>query len=462
MKNQSKPNELFDTSFEWSKNLQKAKQELAKASSSYCLAKWAHSTIHFQLGATHSCYNLPMHPIPLDGLDRNPSSLHNTPTKIEQREMMLNGQRPPHCAYCWTIEDLNTKNYSDRIIQSSGDWAYPSANEIYKSKLGETISPRYLEVSFSNLCNFKCSYCSPVHSNLWAEEIKKYGDYPVSTKHLMPLQMLDEESNPYIEAFKKWWPELRKDLKVFRITGGEPLLSKNTWQILEDIKNNPVPKIHLSINSNLGVSDQLIEKLISELKAIIVNKSVQKITIFTSIEATGEQAEYIRYGLRYNKFISNMEKILSQLPEVRISIMSTFCALSIFSYLDLLKVVLDLKNKYSNNITPQRVGISTNYLRYPEHLSAQVLNYSAVEYTNEIFNYMLENKFILNKNENGFTTQELSLFDNLQQWIKVDIGAEKKTFLQNQFEKYFSEYDSRRGTNLTKTFPLLNNLLKGY
>ena len=35
------------------------------------------------------------------------------------------------------------------------------------------------------------------------------------------------EHNPYVEAFWRWWPDLYRDLHTFRITGGEPLLSKN-------------------------------------------------------------------------------------------------------------------------------------------------------------------------------------------------------------------------------------------
>lgn len=74
------------------------------------------------------------------------------------------------------------------------------------------------------------------------------------------------EHNPYVEAFWKWWPDLYRDLHTFRITGGEPLLSKDTWKILDYIIEQPNPnkKLNLAINSNLGVPDNLVDKLIEK------------------------------------------------------------------------------------------------------------------------------------------------------------------------------------------------------
>ena len=42
------------------------------------------------------------------------------------------------------------------------------------------FNPRYVEVSFSNACNFKCSYCSPQFSTKWMEEIQEHGFYPTT------------------------------------------------------------------------------------------------------------------------------------------------------------------------------------------------------------------------------------------------------------------------------------------
>ena len=62
-----------------------------------------------------------------------------------------------------------------------------------------------------------------------------------------------KEYNPYVEAFWKWWPDLYRDLHTFRITGGEPLLAKDTWKILDYIIKEPNPNTNLSLSINLSL-----------------------------------------------------------------------------------------------------------------------------------------------------------------------------------------------------------------
>ena len=102
------------------------------------------------------------------------------------------------------------------------------------------------------------------------EEIEKHGAYPTSTsfndigylKKLNQLPYKNSDENPYVESFWNWWPDLYNDLHTFRITGGEPLLSKDTWKVLDFIDTTEFPNrnLNLSINSNLGSPKALIEK----------------------------------------------------------------------------------------------------------------------------------------------------------------------------------------------------------
>jgi hypothetical protein len=79
---------------------EEAKEKLGHA---LCLAKWKQVSLHLTTGQTNSCYHPPLHKIPQDNLIDNPSVLHNTPYKKQQRVLMLNQQRPSECSYCWTI-----------------------------------------------------------------------------------------------------------------------------------------------------------------------------------------------------------------------------------------------------------------------------------------------------------------------------------------------------------------------
>ena len=122
--------------------------------------------------------------------------------------------------------------------------------QIRKNPMTTSWTPRYVEVNFNNACNFKCSYCSPQFSTTWGKEIDRYGQYPTSPPHNAPEHFQgrrrpipNREDNPYVTAFWKWWPTLYKNLKHFRMTGGEPMMDKNDPDFKELLKllhgNNP-------------------------------------------------------------------------------------------------------------------------------------------------------------------------------------------------------------------------------
>ena len=186
------------------------------------------------------------------------------------------------------------------------------------------------------------------------------------------------EYNPYIEAFWKWWPDLYPDLHTFRITGGEPLLSPNTFKVLEYIQEHweQNPNISLAINTNLSVPQKLIDKLITIAEDLVNNNKVRELIIFTSIEATGRQAEYVRFGLNAEEFWSNIDKILTKLPKVTVNIMAAFNALSVFTYSELIDKVLHYKKKYHNDVRYWRtpLQLDTSYTRWPPHLNVKILD----------------------------------------------------------------------------------------
>ena len=263
---------------EYKESAEAMKERLNAVSSSFCLAKWNMASLHLTNGKTHSCYHPPTHDIPLEGLAENPGLLHNTPQKIQEREKMRKGERPSGCSYCWRIEDAG--HTSDRHYRSSEWWNEPDFQKIATNKtLDKTITPAYVEVNFNQACNFKCVYCSPHLSTSWQEEVEKFGPYilkdaahndlnALTEYGLMPKKMAIK-NNPYVEAFWKWWPELYKTLKIFRMTGGEPLMDNNTFKVLDYVYENPNPELELSITSNLCPPKQeLFDKFLTQVKKL--------------------------------------------------------------------------------------------------------------------------------------------------------------------------------------------------
>jgi hypothetical protein len=232
-------------------------------SPTFCMAKWHHTTIYLQTGETHSCYHPRPHKIPLEEIVVNPSALHNTEQKKYERLEMLNGGQPSGCNYCWNIEAMGEDYVSDRKERNSTIYTPARFEEIKTGEWNQNINPEYIEISFGNECNFKCGYCHPKHSSSYYKEIKDHGPYAMVKNHRNDIDWFktyEEDTNPYVEAWWKWWPEVSKTLNILRITGGEPLLQKSTWRLLEDLEKNPLPNLELNINSNFGVKPILIER----------------------------------------------------------------------------------------------------------------------------------------------------------------------------------------------------------
>ena len=93
-------------------------------------------------------------------LELMPSKIFSTYVNGEKRKRleMLSDERPKECDYCWNVED-NSDRFSDRVLKSCSSWSLPYYDEIKDLYWRENYNPKYVEVAFSNACNFKCSYC---------------------------------------------------------------------------------------------------------------------------------------------------------------------------------------------------------------------------------------------------------------------------------------------------------------
>ena len=446
-------------------HLFKIKNEIDQVSPSFCVAKWKQVTMHLQNGHTHSCHHPSTHKVPLEEVLTNPSALHNTTYKKEQRKLMLEGKRPGECDYCWKVEDQGD-SLSDRVYKSADNsWANPFIQDIVSKPWDDNVDPSYVEVSFGNVCNFKCSYCAPHISSQWMEEIEKFGAYPttdsfnnlhwIKEQGMMPIPNKDE--NPYVDAFWKWWPTMYKNLKHFRITGGEPLLNKNTFKVLDYIIKHPNPDLEVSINTNMNPPEAVFDRFLEKVKIIINEKKLKNFKLFTSAEAHGKQSEYIRFGMDYSKWLSNIHKAYKEVPGIQFTIMSTYNILSITSYTKFLSDIVEIKNMYGrhdNNRTPMLLDIP--YLRFPNHQAVFIMEKEMLGLLYDQVTYMyknLEYKDWYGSAGRGFFEHEADKLKRIYNIVKDNPENEWTTVNRGNFVKFVDEHDRRRGTNFLKTFP---------
>lgn len=435
------------------------RRKLNEVSPSFCLAKWLQVTLHLQNGQTHSCHHPVTHTVPLDELKKNPSALHNTNYKKAQREKMLKGERPEECHYCWRVEDAPGAPLSDRTLKSEQSWAQPHLEKVARLDPNANINPKYLEVSFGYECQFKCSYCAPHISSAIMGEFQKYGRYPtgedgydlewLEEEELLPRA---EENNPYVEAFWQWWPALYPELEVFRITGGEPLINRNTFLVLDYINAHPRAELELAINSNLGVPRPRLEQFVQKIRPILEGQKVKSFTLFTSVDGAGKQAEYIRHGLHFQDFLNNIDFLFKEIPELKITLMSTFNALSVPSYLDFLKLFLELRQKYGQDRDGgEKMILDISYLHFPSYQAVQVLPLSWEDKLTELVNFM-------HARHPEFLPQEVERMGRILAVFKSPVDPSWQKKARGHFVAFFREHDRRRGTDFLQTFPEFKDL----
>jgi hypothetical protein len=196
------------------------------------------------------------------------------------------GLRPDSCRECWTLEDKGIRSPRADKMEWHGDTA-PTAVEL--ATLHYNVPP---------LCNAKCITCGPNLSSAWAAEEAKF-EPDVAHKRVFniirhaPVELKLDLTQLYLVYFN----------------GGEPMLSKDINLVLNEIKlqQGTLDMIHLQINTNCSVwpSEEDIE----------LWSQCGKISLMCSIEAVGQQFEYIRYPLNWQEVSANVKKFATITPK---------------------------------------------------------------------------------------------------------------------------------------------------
>jgi hypothetical protein len=424
-------------------------------SPTFCLAKWHHTTIYLQSGETHSCYHPAPHTIPLEEITHNPSAIHNTNEKKLQRLEMLNGAKPSGCQYCWNIEALGSDYISDRHERNASIYTEKRFNEIAAEGPDFNVNPEYIEVSFGNECNFKCGYCHPKASSAYYKEIKDNGPYPVKNHYfgIDKLTIYEEETNPYVEAWWKWWPQVKQTLNILRITGGEPLLQKSTWRLLEDLDKNPLPNLELNINSNLGVKPILVERLAEKVEKLRVEGKIRGFKLFTSLDTWGPRAEYIRTGLNLEAWEANFRTYLTKTKNP-VTFMITFNVLAVSSFRGFLQKLLEWRTEFGwyDHLSKHRIRFDTPYLKEPLQYDMNILpKLDFMPYMDEALAFMRAN---VGPTSTQFTDIEYEKFRRVVKYMETTTYSDDKLKEgRKDFYAWFTEHDRRRNTNFVETFP---------
>ena len=433
-------------------DLQYKQRVLDPLSSSMCGAKWYNATIWLGSGMTTSCHHPLPHHVSVEDVIANPKALHNTPQKKAERRQMQCGERPSGCEYCWKVEDIGRNNISDRVYKSViyQDQDLHTAHSMNYTK---DVDLKTLEIAFDRTCQLACSYCNPAFSTTWVKDIKKNGGYKNLVSdgrghftHAHDSSQLYKftETNPYIEAFFKWWEsDLHRTLDELRITGGEPMMSGHLWTLLDWFKENKgASKTRIAINSNLQCGIEDIERLLDRADSAPLD-------IYTSNESLGKQSEYIRDGLDWQVWNRNLHMLAGSGKLRGLHNMCTINALCLESLPEFLTYLLHVKEQHGMDFP----SFTLNILRFPSFQSALALPDEIRTYHKD----RLQHWFDLNCNNELLHEHELNHTQRLLDYLDVVKTPHSEAFetpkLHNDFWHFYNQYDVRRNKNFDKTFP---------
>ena len=404
-------------------------EKMDPISTSYCGAKWYEGTIWLYQGTTANCHHNPFHKITLD--PNNPSSIYNTPQKIEERASMLKGGKPDGCSYCWATE--NAGQISDRIIKTAGI----DKKQIATTELSSI--PQILEIAFERTCNLACAYCGPHFSSKWAIDVKRNGPYIgliTDSRYTTDSgnDIIDTDNNPYVDAFFAWWPEIEPKLPVLKITGGEPLMSPSFWKFLDLLNVSNKFKGTLKINTNLINHKDEIARLIDKTNGFTVR-------IHTSMESSLEHSEYVRDGFDKHNWLENVEKILSNTKMIMI-ISTSINNLAVWSFIDYLILMKDLKIKYGKN----RIKVNCNFVHYPVFMRIQIIPQEIRKLlANEVSIWYAEHYKQFDSNEQGHVIRFIDTLNNSP--CSLESTHHKLEDAYNDLKNFIVQYDQRRNKN---------------
>ena len=229
--------------------------------------------------------------------------------------------------------------------------------------------------------------------------------------------------------------------------------------MLDHVIDNPNPDLEFSINTNLNPPDDIFDKFIEKIQIIVNEGKVRRFKLFTSAEAHGAQCEYIRYGMNYSQWLTNIYKIYEAVPDIEFTIMSTYNILSIPSYIKFLDDILAIKKchgSHRHDRNPMLLDIP--YLRFPQHQAVFLADKKLAQLVSDQVAYMYRNLEYRGQTgiaNRGFYEHEADKLKRVYEMVAHSIGN-KNEYVdghRRNFVKFVNEHDRRRGTDFLSTFP---------
>lgn len=305
----------------------------------------------------------------------------------------------------------------------------------------------YLEINSSNKCNLKCRMCGGEISSSWIKEEKQLNA-------MKPDWMPERKEGKYyrveFNAIKNILEkkEYFQRLEFLKLTGGEPLMEEQNYQIMEQFIEWGIAKnIVLDINTNGTVINE---------KLFDIAKQFKKVKFHISMDGTGELYQYIRGGENFTlKQLEENIKQFNKLENTQIIYTVTVQIYNIFNIVDIWRWYKRIRQKDDEIFF-------TNVVAFPRYLNIQILPKSLRQRAwrkmqdanlpdGDVF-FPIDDE---GQGDPGFRL----LMKNLK-YEDTSMDEKEKAESLKEFVQFTKDLDTIRNTNISSTIPQLKELFE--
>lgn len=407
-----------------------------------CIYRWNWLVINFKGNLLTNCCKAEPVSLSPEDIEKHRSQLFlNHPEVLKSRMNLLLNKKDKDCSYCWANEERGVMssrqawNGTGRFISS------PYAQGVSLQEQAKANSPERLEIVLDDSCNLECMYCDHERSTRWQKRIG-----------FNRSSLQQEQSALLRKLFWEWLSENGGGLKMVSLSGGETFLGPNFDEAIENLKNiclkfNIKPTI--SAITNLSYPPALLKNKINRL--LELNK-ITPVMIEFSNEGFAEKSEYIRWGLDWQMFTSNLDFLFSSAKELKFGAQMALNNLCITSFPNYLQFLRDKSVQHKVEVYP-----IVNYVATPSHLDPQLLTPDFAAYLAvalETGKEFLKEAQLSKKHWQDYQDFLKSIYEDMLR------PKENKEFVirgRKEFLKNIQSFDKSRSSDFLKTFPEYKN-----
>ena len=395
-----------------------------------CQLKWTWSSIYLHTGTTNSCHRVENTYLTPDTF----KNFHNTPKKIADRELMLDGQWPQGgCEYCKKIEDAGGS--SDRLLHLNIPNLTPP--ELYVDASATSVTPRIVEVYLDNVCNMSCVYCEDKYSSKIQQENNRFGRFEKNGLVIDNFSSRDPNQTQLTDEFWIWMNQYYNDIRRLHILGGEPFYQKQFDICMNFLYTHKNKELEFNIVSNLMIAPEKFKNYIMRIKQLIIDRKIKRFDLTASIDCWGAEQEYVRYGLDLDQWKENFEFLVNE-KWITLNINQVITSLTIPSIPDLMQ--------YINQCRVTRdIGHHLISVTRPTHMNPDIFGPGYFDqYFAGILAVMPDD------------TWQQTEVKKYMKGVQMQIANSKKNPAELiKLRTYLDELDRRRNQNWRTTFPWL-------